>query len=140
MNSTNLDFIALKYGFSNIANIKLHFLQLWRAPVFKYFSYFRLRFYRLDRLDYEAKKYAQSCHINHNFFNRREKILDINIKSIIIKVRVQKGFPSKVVPPVRRIKMRIFASILTRTARVSRSILRGLLLLVTHDRFSLRYS
>lgn len=31
MNSTNLDFIALKYSFSNIANIRLHFLQLWRA-------------------------------------------------------------------------------------------------------------
>ena len=44
MNSTNLDFIGLlKYNFSNITKIRLHFLQLWRASVFKYFSYFRLR-------------------------------------------------------------------------------------------------
>ena len=58
-------------------------------------------------------------------------MLDINIKSFINKVRLQKGFPSKIVPLVSRIKRLTFASILARTARVSPSILCGLLLLVT---------
>ena len=73
----------------------------------------------------------KSCYINHDFFSGKEKILDINIKFIINQVRLQKGFPSKIVPPVSRIKRLTFASILARAARVSPPILCGLLLLVT---------
>ena len=72
----------------------------------------------------------KSCYIDLNFFSGKEKILDINIKSIINQVRLQKGFPSKIVPLVSRIKRLTFASILARAARVSCSILCGLLLLL----------
>ena len=65
------------------------------------------------------------------FFNGQEKVLDFNMKSIINQVRLKKGFPSKIVPLVSRLKRLTFASILARAARVSCSILRGLLLLVT---------
>lgn len=52
------------------------------------------------------------------------------MKSTINKVRLQKGFPSKIVPLVSRIK-RLFLYLLARPVRVSPSILCGLLLLVT---------
>lgn len=52
------------------------------------------------------------------------------MKSISNQVRLQKGFPSKIVPLVSRIKRLTFASILAGAARVSRSVLCGLLLLV----------
>ena len=131
MNSTNLDFTGLKYNFSNITNIRLHFCNFDVHHSLSIFHTLDQGF--TDQIDQTTlrKRIKKSCYINHNFFSGKEKILDINIKSTINKVRLQKEFPSKIVPLVSRIKRLTFASILARAARVSPSTLCGLLLLVT---------